>query len=188
MFPGLLRIIDVAPELDGGIDFIREYSDRYVISLAHTQADYDKACEAFEAGAGSVTHILNAMNPCLKRDPGILGAVFDNGNIYCEIICDGIHIAPPVLRMLFELIPEERIIVISDSMRGAGMPDGIYKLGDADVTVKKGRTYYGPSGGLAGSVTNMGQEYERLLDFGIQPSKALMACVENPLSRLDVMV
>lgn len=185
-FPGLLKIIDVAPELDGGIDFIREYSGRYVLSLAHTEADYDTACEAFEAGAKSVTHILNAMNSCTKRDPGVLGAVFDNKTVYAEIICDGIHIAPPVLRMLFSMLPEDRIIVVSDSMRGAGAPDGVYKLADADVTVKDGRTYYGKGNILAGSVTNMAQEASRLLSFGIDPIKIRLACVENPLSRLGI--
>ncbi len=187
-FPGLLKIIDIAPELDGAMDFIKSYGDRYCISLAHTEADYDTACEAFGAGASSVTHILNAMNPCTKRDPGILGAVFDNKDIYCEVICDGIHISPPMLRMLFTLIPEDRIIVISDSMRGAGMPDGVYKLADADVTVKDGRTYYGEGGGLAGSVTNMKEEASRLIAFGIDPLKVRKACVENPLSRLNIML
>ena len=162
-YPGLLKIIDVAPELDGGIDFIRQYSSRYIISLAHTEADYDIACEAFEAGAQSVTHLLNAMNSC------------------------GIHISPPVLRMLFELMPEDRIIVVSDAMRGAGMPDGMYKLADADVTVKGGRTYYGEGGNLAGSVTNMSEEASRLISFGVAPEKVLKACVDNPLSRLKFL-
>lgn len=185
-YPGLLKIIDVAPELDGGIDFIKEYSGKYVISLAHTEADYDTACEAFAAGAVSVTHILNAMNSCTKRNPGVLGAVFDNKDVYAEVICDGIHIEPPVLRMLFAMLPADRIIVVSDSMRGAGMPDGTYKLADADVTVKDGRTYYGEGGNLAGSVTNMRQEASRLLSFGIDPVKIRLACVENPLSRLGI--
>ena len=187
-FPGMLKIIDIAPELEGAVEFISEYKDRYVISLAHTEADYDTACRAFEAGASSVTHLLNAMNPCGKRDPGILGAVFDNRNIYAEIISDGIHISPPVLRMLFALLPEDRIIVVSDSMRGAGMPDGVYKLADADVTVRNGRTYYGPDGNLAGSVTNMGEEEKRLISFGIDPSMVRRACIENPLSRLNIML
>ncbi len=185
-YPGMLKIIDVAPELDGGMDFIREYHDRYVISLAHTEADYDTACEAFASGAKSVTHLLNAMNPCTKRDPGVLGAVFDNKDVFCEIICDGIHIAPPVLRMLFAMLPEDKIIVVSDSMRGAGMPDGEYKLADADVTVRGGRTYYGPGNNLAGSVTNMEEEASRLVSFGIDPYKVRLACVENPLSRLSI--
>lgn len=187
-YPGLLKIIDVAPELDGGIEFIKEFSNSYVLSLAHTEADYDKACEAFEAGATSVTHLLNAMSPCSKRAPGVLGAAFDNKKIFCEVICDGIHIDPTVLRMLFELIPEDRLIVVSDAMRGAGMPDGVYKLADADVTVKGGRTYYGESGGLAGSVTNMAQEVKNLISYGIDTHKVHLASVENPLLRLNLVL
>ena len=76
---------------------------------------------------------------------------------------------------------------MSDSMRGAGMPDGIYKLADADVTVKGGRTYYGEGNNLAGSVTNMGEEAERLITFGIDPRKVRLACVDNPLARLKIL-
>lgn len=186
-YPGLLKIIDIAPELDGGIGFIEEFKDRYIISLAHTEADYDTACQAFEAGAQSVTHLLNAMNSCAKRSPGVLGALFDHSNVYAEVICDGIHISPPVLRMLFTLIPEDKIIVVSDSMRGAGMPDGTYKLADADVTVRGGRTYYGEGGNLAGSVTNMGEEASRLISYGIDPGIVERACIENPVSRLKIL-
>lgn len=187
-FPGLMKIIDIAPELDGGIDFIREYKDKYCVSLAHTKADYDIACKAFEAGAKSVTHLMNAMNPCLKRDPGILGALVDFPDVYSEIICDGIHIDPSYLRLLFRVLRNDRIVVVSDSMRGSGMPDGMYKLADVDVEVKNGRTYYGPNGGLAGSVTYMAQEAERLIEYGMTQEQVHLSCLINPLSRLNIMI
>lgn len=187
-YPGLLKIIDVAPELDGGIEFISEYSKKYCVSLAHTKADYDTACKAFEAGANSVTHLMNAMNPCLKRNPGILGALVDFPDVYAEIICDGIHISPSYLRLLFKLLRKDRIVVVSDSMRGCGMPDGTYKLSDVDVCVRDGRTYYGLDGGLAGSVTYMEQEAERLIEFGITKEQVHLACLINPLSRLNIMI
>ncbi|MBR6483942.1 MAG: amidohydrolase family protein [Clostridiales bacterium] len=185
-FPDLLKIIDIAPELPGAFEFIDEFKDRYVISLAHTKADYDIACRAFEAGASSVTHLMNAMDPSLKRSPGILGALSDYPDVFAEIICDGIHIAPSYLRMLFKILREDRIIVVSDSMRGARMPDGIYKLAAADVEVRDGRTYFGEEGGLAGSVTYMKQEAERLCSFGIPEDKVARACWSNPLSRLGI--
>ncbi len=185
-FPGLLKIIDIAPELDGAMEFIKEYSKDYVLSLAHTDCDYDTACKAFECGAGSVTHLLNAMNPCSKRNPGVLGAAFDNKDVFCEIICDGIHIDKTILRMLFTLLDEDRIIIVSDSMRGAGMPDGIYKLASADVEVSNGRTYYGTSRGLAGSVTNLSEEVKRLKSFGIDMTKIIKASSVNPLKRLGL--
>lgn len=184
-YPGLLKIIDIAPELDGSTEFIREFGSRYVISLAHTEADYDTACAAFEAGAVSVTHMLNAMEPASKRSPGVLGAAFDN-NAWCELICDGIHISPPVLRMLFAMYDEDKLIVVSDSMRAAGMPDGTYRLGTADVEVKDGRTYYGEGRNLAGSVTNLSEEFMRLHAFGIGLDKALKALTSNPLKRLGL--
>lgn len=187
-FPGLLKIIDVAPELDGGIEFIKEFSKNYCVSLAHTTADYDIACKAFEAGANSVTHLMNAMNPCLKRDPGILGALIDFPDVYAEIICDGLHIDPAYLRLLFKVLRDDRIVVVSDSMRGSGMPDGIYKLADVDVEVKEGRTFYGPKGGLAGSVTYMEQEAQRLIDFGVSAHQVNLACSINPLRRINIMV
>lgn len=185
-YPGILKIIDIAPELDGAMEFITEYKDKYVLSLAHTNADYDLACKSFEAGVQSVTHVMNAMAPCDKRNPGILGALVDNPNVYCEVICDGIHIAPSFLRIIFKLLSEDRLIVVSDSMRGAGMPDGLYKLADADVLVKNGRTYYGEHGGLAGSVTYMAQEVERLKEFGISEDIIRKATFDNPLRRLHI--
>ncbi len=187
-YPGLLKIIDIAPELPGGFEFIEEFSKRYVISLAHTTADYDTAHRAFEKGARSVTHLMNAMPPSLKRDPGILGAASEDNRIYCEVICDGIHISPPYLRMIFKLIDRKRLIVISDSMRGAHMPDGEYYLGSARVTVRKGRTFLGGNGGLAGSVTYMAAEAENLLKYGIPKEDVALACYSNPLERLNFMV
>lgn len=185
-FPGVLKIIDIAPELDGGYEFISNYSSSYVISLAHTKADYEIASKAFECGAGAVTHVLNAMGGCGKRDPGVLGAVFDHPEVRTEIICDGIHIDPTVLRMLFKLLPEDKIVVVSDAMRGAGSPDGMYKLGPADVLCKGGRTFYGSSGNLAGSVTNMGSEAALLSSFGVPSGKIIKACSVNPLSTLGI--
>lgn len=185
-FPGLLKIIDIAPELDGGMEFIKEFKDSYCISLAHTDADYDTACEAFECGARSVTHILNAMDGCEKRAPGILGAVSDHPEVYSEIICDGIHIVPSVLRMLFRLLPHDRTIVVSDSMRGTGMPDGMYYLGPVQVQKKDGRTYFGPGKGLAGSVTGIWDMASRLKDMGISEEQIGRSAFDNPLRRIGI--
>ena len=184
-FPGLLKIIDIAPEMPGAMEFIRRYKDRYVLSIAHTDCDYDTAMEAFEAGATSVTHVLNAMPPIDKRAPGVFCAAMDSG-AYVEVICDGIHVEAPVLRLIFRAIDEDRIIVVSDSMRGAGMPDGEYLLGDIPVKTYNGRTYFGPGGNLAGSVTDMSKEYEFLRSIGIPEDKIVKAMCINPLRRLGI--
>ena len=186
-FPGLLKIVDISPELDGAIDMISGYSDRYVFSLAHSAADYDTACKAFKAGATCVTHALNAMNPMLKRDTGILGAAIDCG-AYVEVIADGKHVHAPYLKLLYSDVMEDRLITISDSMRGCLMPDGIYDLGGTDVEVRDGRTYFGPGGDLAGSVTCPGEEYVFLKSLGIPEERIIKTMRDNPLRHLGVVL
>lgn len=185
LYPGLMKIIDVAPECDGGVDFINKYSAKYVMSLAHTEADYSTAIAAFDAGAKSVTHLLNAMTTFGKRFPGVPAAAYDKKS-YVEIICDGYHIEPPVLRMLFDLYDEDKILIVSDAMRGAGMPDGEYYLADTKVEVRGGRTYFGPKENLAGSVTNIAEEVERLVSFGVPADKVIKAATINHLYRLGI--
>ena len=184
-FPGLLKMIDIAPEIGGAIDLVKEYKDRYIFSLAHSDCGYEKAMEFFNAGGKCLTHALNAMRPCLKRDPGPLGAAFDHKDPYIEVICDGHHVDQTVLRMLFNLF-DGRIAVISDAMRAAGMPDGTYDLGGTEVVSRGGRTYFGPSGNLAGSVSYLSQEAERLFSYGIPQEPVIRALTKTPEERLNV--
>ena len=184
-FPGLIRMIDIAPELDGAMDIVSKYSNRHVFSLGHSDSDYNKTIEFFENGGSSLTHVLNAMRPCLKRDPGPLGAAFDTPDSFIEVICDGIHVDKTVLKMLFKLF-EDRIIIVSDAMRAGGMPDGIYDLGGTPVESRGGRTFFGPSGNLAGTVTDLAQEAERLKSFGIQRTAVLKALTDTPRKRLNI--
>ena len=185
-YPGLLKMIDIAPELEGAGDIVKEYKNRYVFSLGHSESDYDESMRFFKDGGKSLTHALNAMRPCMKRDPGPLGAAFDDPDSYIEVICDGIHVDQTVLRMLFRLF-EGRVIVISDAMRAAGMPDGIYDLGGTPVESRGGRTYFGPEGNLAGSVTNLAQEAERLFSYGIGRTSIINALTITPLKRLNAL-
>ena len=183
-FPGLVKVIDIAPDLNGAGDIVKKYKDRYVFSLAHSDADYVETMRFFNDGGNSLTHALNAMRPCLKRDPGPLGAAFDDPDAYVEVICDGIHVDQSVLRMLFKLF-EGRIIVVSDAMRAAGMTDGIYDLGGTPVESRGGRTYFGDKGNLAGSVTDLAQEAERLFSYGIGRTSIINALTVTPLKRLN---
>lgn len=185
-FPGLLKMIDIAPELEGSIEFIKTFKDRYVISLGHTAADHDIAMEAFNSGASGVTHALNAMDPILKRSTGVLGAAIDSG-AYVEVISDLHHIDRAMVRLLYSDVFEERTVTVSDSMRGALMPDGVYDLGGTDVTVRNGRTYYGEEGGLAGSVSFLCDEFVKLIDIGVNPIRAVDSVTDNPLMRLGIM-
>jgi len=183
-FPGLIRIIDVAPELEGAEEFCRNFADNYVLSAAHSAADYDTAMIFFANGGKSVTHMLNAMEPCLKRAPGIPGAAYDSEGTFVEVICDGIHVEPPVLRMIFDLFGD-RVIAVSDCMSAAGMSDGTYELGGTEVTVKDGQAF-NCDGKLAGSVTLLPEVAMRLRSAGISVDKILDAVIYAPYRRLDI--
>ena len=185
-FPGLVKMIDIAPELEGGYDIVTSYKDRYVFSLGHSDCDYEQTMRFFGKGGNSLTHALNAMRPCLKREPGPLGAAFDSPDAYIEVICDGFHIDRTVLRMLFKLF-DDRIITVSDAMRAGGMPDGVYDLGGTRVEARGGRTYFGPDGNLAGSVTLLAQEAERLFSFGVPAAAITSALTIAPKKRLNIV-
>lgn len=133
---GLIKLVDIAPEEEGALAFIRQVSSSCAVSLAHTAADYRTCMKAFQAGATHVSHLFNAMNPFSHREPGLPGAAFDTPDCDVELICDGIHLSPAAVRMAFRLFSDEHIILISDSMMATGMPDGTYTLGDQFVTVR----------------------------------------------------
>ena len=183
-YPGLIKIIDIAPELEGAEEFCREFADKYVLSAAHTAADYKTAMKFFANGGTSVTHMLNAMESCLKRAPGIPGAAYDSKEVFAEVICDGEHIEPTVLRMLFELFAG-RLIVVSDAMSAAGMPDGEYSLGGLEVKVKEGKAYNN-EGKLAGSVTLVTEAAGRLYGYGIERETITEALTVTPYRRLRI--
>ena len=113
---GIIKLVDIAPECDVRGDFVEKASKLCTVSIAHTATDYDGAVDAFKKGVTHATHLYNAMSGLAHRAPGVVGAVFDNENVCGELICDGIHIHPAVVRTTFKLMPE-RVCVISDAMR-----------------------------------------------------------------------
>lgn len=151
---GMIRICVVAPEQEGAMEFIDACRDQVVVSVAHTTADYDTAREAFARGARQVTHLYNAMPAFSHRAPGVIGAAYDS-DCMAELICDGIHVHPSVIRATFQMFGDERIIMISDSMMATGMPDGAYSLGGLAVTVKGNLATLTEDGTIAGSATNL---------------------------------
>lgn len=153
---GLVKFVGVAPECsENAVEFIRKMKDKVNISLAHTNSDYDTAMEAFAAGANHAVHLYNAMPAFTHREPGVVGAVSDNPHVDAELICDGVHIHPSVVRAAFKMLGADRMILISDSMRATGMPDGQYTLGGLDVNVVGNRATLVSNGALAGSATNL---------------------------------
>lgn len=175
---GMVRLITVAPELPGAMEFIREVSGVCTVSLGHSTADYETAMAAFNAGASHVTHLFNAMRPFLHREPGIVGAAHESG-ASAELICDGLHIHPAVVRTVFDLFGE-RTVLISDSMRCAGMPDGEYTLGGQPVTYSHGRATLRGTDTLAGSGIHLMDGVKKAVSFGIPLQKAVFAASTAP--------
>lgn len=176
---GIVRLVDVAPEQPGGLDFVEKASQLCTVSIAHTNADYDQAKAAFDKGVTHATHLFNAMSGLHHRKPGVVGAVFDDSRVRGELICDGFHIHPAVLRAAFRLLGD-RALIVSDSMRANGMPEGeAFDLGGQMVTVHQGKALL-PDGTIAGSVTNLHQEIKNLVSFGVPFEQAVKAATLLP--------
>ena len=125
---GRIKLVTLAPNVSGAMEFIRKMQSEVQISLGHTAADYECASEAMALGAHHVTHLYNAMQPLAHREPGLIGAASDDPECMVELICDGYHIHPAVIRATFRMFGPERVILISDSMRATGMKNGTYEL------------------------------------------------------------
>ncbi len=173
---GHFLIIDVAPERPGAIAFIEKNSRDFIFSVAHTPANYETAMEAFKAGATEVTHLFNAMNGLGHREPGVVGAAFEAG-VNVEMICDGIHIHPTVMKMVYKMMGEH-LMVISDSMSAAGLQDGSYILGGLDVTVKEGKATL-EDGTIAGSTTDMLREMGVWMDLCGLSMEEILPCMTS---------
>ena len=181
-----IRTVIVAPETEGALDFIRENHDNINISIGHTMTDYDTAREALTYGASQLTHMFNAMPPLSHRDPGPIAAAADHPSCMAELICDGVHIHPSVVRAAFRLFGDERIILISDSMRATGLKDGFYDLGGQTVTVR-GNLASLKDGTIAGSVTNlMDCMCHAVLDMGISLHSAVKCASYNPARAVGI--
>lgn len=185
---GLVKFIGIAPEESrNSLDFIRQMKEKVSISLAHTNADYDTAMEAFNAGADHAVHLYNAMPEILHRAPGVVGAVFDSKHVMAEIICDGIHIHPATVRATFQMMGADRMILISDSMRATGMPDGQYTLGGLDVKVVGKLATLVSDGAIAGSATNLADCMRTAVQKMNLPLETAIACATiNPARSLKI--
>ena len=175
---GLLRIVDVAPELPGAVEFTRRASEKCRVSVAHTAAGYDQAAAVFDAGATHLTHLFNAMSGIHHRHPGPIGAASERENVTAELICDGIHVHPSAVRMAFRLFPG-RICLISDALRCCGMADGSYSLGGQEILLS-GRVARLTGGTIAGSAADLYQCMRRAVSFGIPREQAVWAATALP--------
>ena len=174
-----IKLVTVAPELPGAFEFIRSVSGCCTVSEGHSAADYNTAIAAFRAGASHVTHIFNGMNDCLHRSPGIAGAAADLG-IPVELICDGLHVHPAVVRGVFRVFGKKTCL-ISDSLRCTGMPDGRYSLGGQEFVLSDGCAALA-DGTLAGSAISLADAVRNAVSFGISPSDAFFAASYAPFA------
>ncbi len=182
---GLIKILAIAPEEEGAMECIDELKDEVVISVAHTTADYETALKAFKRGASHVTHLYNAMPAFTHRSPGVIGAAFDCEHVHAELICDGVHIEPSVIRATFKMFGDDRIILISDSMMATGLHDGKYTLGGQDVTVVGNKATLA-DGTIAGSATNLMKCMRTAVSFGIPLASAVKCAAVNPAKEIGI--
>lgn len=176
---GMIRMAVVAPEVPGAMELIREGQGEFCFSIAHTNADYETAKAAIEAGAAHVTHLYNAMPPFTHRKPGVIGAAAEHEKTEAELICDGIHIHPCVVKSTFKLFGAERMVLISDSMMATGMEDGKYALGGQPVTVRGNQALL-DDGTIAGSATNLYDCMRTAIGMGVPKEEAVRAASANP--------
>lgn len=181
----MIKLVALAPEEEGAMEFIDELKDEVVISVAHTTANADITTKALKRGASHVTHLYNAMTPFNHRDPGVVGAACDDENCEVEIICDGVHIAPIVMRTTFKMFGKDRIIFISDSMEATGMPDGQYSLGGQAVYVNGNRATL-ENGTIAGSNTNLMNCVRTAVQMNIPLETAVWCATRNPAKSVGI--
>ena len=185
---GSVKLVTVAPEEPNAMEFIQGASqDGITVSVGHTAAGYDIASAAFGAGATHATHLYNGMPSLHHREPGVIGAAFDAPGTRVELICDGIHIHGSVVRLTFQMFGKERVVLISDSLRATGMPDGRYPFGGQEIEVHGNRaTIADHPETLAGSVTSLMGCLRQAVQFGIPLADAVRASSYNPAQAIGI--
>ena len=183
---GLVRIVDVAPELPGAEEFIRQAKELCTVSIAHTDADYDAARRGIAAGVTHLTHLYNAMPAIHHRKPGVIAAAAEAETVSAELISDGQHVHPASVRLAFRIFGASRMVLISDSLRCCGMPDGEYELGGQQVFLQGGVARLA-DGTIAGSATNLFDCMRRAVSFGIPREDAIRAATYNPARQIGAL-
>ena len=173
-----IRLVDVAPELPGALEFAQKASKLCTVSVAHTCATYEEATAGYANGFSHTTHLFNAMPAFTHRAPGVVGAASDYAE-HIEMICDGIHLNPSVVRAVFNMFGSDRVCIISDAMQACGMPNGEYSLGGQKVFMTDGLATLA-DGTIAGSATCQAEGFRRAVKFGVPLESALKAATINP--------
>jgi len=183
---GLARILTLAPELPGAMELIAAaVAAKLVVSLGHTDADYDQARAAVHAGARHATHVYNAMRPFSHRDPAVVGAILTDPEVTAEIIADLVHVAGPAIQVLIGCKGCDTVVLVSDGIAATGMPDGDYRLGTFEVNVKDG-VCRNAEGKLAGSTLTLDHAVRNLVALGVPLVDAVRMATILPARRLGL--
>lgn len=183
---GAIRQVTLAPELDDGLAATRFLVEHGVaVAVGHTNADYETVRAAFDAGASILTHTFNAMRGLHHRDPGPVAAALDSEDVWLELIADGVHVHPPLIRMLFDLAPE-RVLLVTDAMAATGCPDGGYRLGELDVDVVDGVARLRGAASIAGSTLTMDRAVTFAVECGVPAETAIRAATVSPARALGL--
>jgi N-acetylglucosamine-6-phosphate deacetylase len=183
-----IRRITIAPEMDPDLAVIRQAASLGIrVALGHTDATLEESRAAIEAGARSATHTFNAMRPFHHREPGVLGAALTDARVFTEIIADGIHVHPLAVQLLLRAKGAKLTVLASDGISAVDMPDGVYPLGEEQVTVKNGRCI-GPDGALAGSTLTLDRAVRNLVEWGLPAQDAVIAATAAPASSMGIEV
>ena len=177
---GIVKILGLAPEMCSDISIIKSLSESVKVAITHSNCDYDTATSAIDMGASHVTHLYNGMSGFNHRSPGILGALVDSDNVTIELITDGVHVHPAAVNMAYKLFTDSCLIMVSDSMRGCGLGDGIYTLGDMDIEVKGGRATIKGTDSPAGSVSSLYDNFLSAYNMGIPLESIVAMSTINP--------
>ena len=182
-----VRLVTLAPELPGALEVTQSLVERGVrVSAGHSMADYEQAKRGFEAGICYGTHLFNAMPPLQHREPGLIGALFENERLTVGLIADGIHVHPTMVKLAWQILGSNRLTLVSDAMTALGMPPGTYSVGDFDVTVDQ-KTARLADGTLAGSILSLDQALRNLIQFaGCSLTEALLTITATPADLLGI--
>jgi N-acetylglucosamine-6-phosphate deacetylase len=183
---GNARLITIAPEVLGATPCIEAARKAgLVVSVGHTDANYEQTRFAIAHGARSATHTYNAMRPFTHRDPGVIGAVLTSPEIHAELIADGVHVEEGAMKLLLRAKGNERVILVSDGLSATGMPDGKYMLGSFEVTVTNG-VCRNAAGILAGSTLTLDRALRNIANLGVPLTDAVRMLTLNPASLLGI--
>lgn len=182
-----IKLVTLAPEVPGGLELVRHLSENGVVaSIGHSDASYERMLDAVEAGATQVTHLFNQMRGFHHREPGVVGAAFLRDELKAEMIVDGVHMRPEVVKVAYKQKGKDGLILITDSMRAKCLKNGVYDLGGQDVTVKDGKAVLS-DGTLAGSILRLGDGVKNIMSFtGCGLEEAIEMASGNPAKQLNV--